>query len=54
MSERTIQDFARELAVKLERYLAIGLSANDIEWVIVEAMQTEHASFWCSETEMGS
>ena len=41
---RTIQDFARELAAKLDPYLAIGMSAKDIEWIIVEAMQKEMQS----------
>lgn len=38
---RTIQDFAHELAMKLDKYLAIGMRAQDIEWIIVEAMQNE-------------
>lgn len=39
--ERSINDFARELAQKLGPYLATGLEAKDIEWIIVEAMQAE-------------
>ncbi len=38
---RTINDFAKELAQKLNPYLATGLEAKDIEWIIVEAMQAE-------------
>lgn len=38
---RTIEDFARDLAKKLDPYLAIGMRAQDIEWIIVEAMQAE-------------
>lgn len=39
MPDRTIQDFAREIAKKLDPYLAIGTRAQDIEWIIVEAMK---------------
>ena len=38
---RSISDFAKELAAKLDPYLATGLKAGDIEWIIVEAMKAE-------------
>lgn len=38
---RGFQDFARDLALQLKPYLAIGLSPTSIEYIIVAAMQKE-------------